>query len=212
MELEEAHRHAVRVGVVLGQHRHARFLQVRCPRREGKSALHVAAGFEERRDRRTLRIKRERRRGRLERDAASAGLERGRPGVAIAASGGRRCSGWRRACCRCTRRWCTRTWCARSASASRAAASASGGWRAVRAHPDAREVGLAVRRPRRRRVVVDLAVRGARNGCIRNLGPLCRERRGGNQNETTHNQLLHLSLSHGIFVPHGNTKFDLYAC
>jgi predicted ribonuclease YlaK len=60
MELQESHRHAVGVGVVLRLvHVESLLANLAGPVGIGKTALDVAAGLEERRDRRTFRIERE---------------------------------------------------------------------------------------------------------------------------------------------------------
>src|SRR6185436_17589122 len=70
MELQESHRQAVGVGILLGVHRHTLFPELRGPRGIGKATRHVGAGFEERRDRRAVRIDRKALRRRFELNAA----------------------------------------------------------------------------------------------------------------------------------------------
>src|SRR5207244_941065 len=60
VELQEAHRHAIRVRIVLVLQIQPLLLELRGPRRVRQTALHVAAGFEERGHRRSAWIVRER--------------------------------------------------------------------------------------------------------------------------------------------------------
>ena len=171
VELQEAHRHAHRVGIVLGLVDVESLLpDLPGPVCVWKTAGDVAASLEERGHRRTIRIERKTFGRRFELDAASASTER-RVGVAAPACG---------ALATLTRgsfgSLCSRPFATTLCSAAGALATTpplSTRRAAIRALPCARKVRLAVRSSRRRRCHDHVALRVAGHACLGVLRPLC---------------------------------------
>ena len=175
------------------------------PRRVRQTAGHVAARFEECRDRRSIRIVRKAIGLRLERHAAATASE-GRAGVAArsgSASGGGRCR-WGRCRWSSSRRSC-------GSAGSRTLTTASTPtpplirWTAVGAHPHAGKIDLAVGRARRRCIFPHVALRVPRHARVANLPPLRGDGHGTDHHHAGHHPVnclghlepLTLSLSPG---------------
>ena len=138
---------------------HPLLLELCGPRRVRQAAGHVAAGLEERGDGRRGRIEREGRGRRFERDATSARRCAAAAGFgsssALATFGSSPYLGSSPG---------LGSWSglgARGSSSALASAATPRGT-AIGAHPDARQIGVSVRRARRRRVHAHLAFRVAR--------------------------------------------------